>query len=202
MSQPALPLVKNRSSTERHPQVARGRTRRRRLVEQPDAAGVALALLDQRLDEDAEEAGDVRLADEQIERQLDGIALDARHALGAAALVDLARQGVGPCGSGCGAHQLVRDRGRGFREFTRAVERLTFLRLSSARLHAPPPRSIIRHRQGPEDGGTWPSRTSSESRRPRDVRPTEHASGAFAGEPDRPTTRLCRGPRERDASRP
>ena len=36
--------------------------RRAVVVEQPDAAGVALGLLDQRFDEDAEEAGDVRLA--------------------------------------------------------------------------------------------------------------------------------------------
>ncbi len=62
------------------------------VVEQPDAAGVALALLDQRLDEDAEEAVDVRLAHQQIERELDGVALDVGHALGAAALVGLARQ--------------------------------------------------------------------------------------------------------------
>ncbi len=149
----------------RHPQVARRRPRGV-VFEEPDAAGVTFALLDERFDEDAKESGDVRLADEQVERQLDGIALDAGHALGAAPLVDLARQGVGPCGSGRVAHQLVRDRGRSFREFTRAVERFTFLRLSSARLHALPPRTIIRHRKVREDGGTWPSRTSSESRRP------------------------------------
>ncbi len=39
------------------------------------------------LDERPEEAGDVRLADEQVERQLHGVALDVGHALGAAALV-------------------------------------------------------------------------------------------------------------------
>ena len=96
-SQPGAPLREEALLDRRHPQVARrARPAALVLVEQPDAAGVALALLDQRLDEDAEEAGDVGLADEQVDGQLDGIALDARHALGAAALVDLARQGVGP----------------------------------------------------------------------------------------------------------
>ena len=66
--------------------------RRGRLVEQPHAAGVALAVVDQRLDEHAEEAGDVGLADQQIERQLHGVALDRGHALGPPTLVELARR--------------------------------------------------------------------------------------------------------------
>ena len=84
------PCVKKRSSTYAIQRSQRDAV----VVEQPDAAGVALALLDERLDEDAEEAGDVRLADQQVERELDGVALDVRHALGAAALVDLARERV------------------------------------------------------------------------------------------------------------
>ena len=64
------------------------------VIQQPHAAGVALALFDERLGEDAEEAGDVGLAHEQIERGLDGVALDVGHALGAAAIVGLARQGL------------------------------------------------------------------------------------------------------------
>ncbi len=62
------------------------------VIQQPHAAGVALALFDERLGEDAEEAGDVGLAHEQIERGLDRVALDVGHALGAAAIVGLARQ--------------------------------------------------------------------------------------------------------------
>ena len=64
----------------RHPQIAA----RARIVEQPHAAGVAFALLDQRLHEHAEEAGDVRLAHQQIERELHRVALNTRRALGEA----------------------------------------------------------------------------------------------------------------------
>ena len=72
----------------RHPELAAAPI----LVEQPDAARVALALLDERLDEDAEEAGDVRLAHQQVERELHGVALDPRGALGQASRIGLARQ--------------------------------------------------------------------------------------------------------------
>ena len=109
-SHAGLPRVKKRSSTERHPEVARRHAGLRLVVEQPDAAGVALGLFDQRLDEDAEEAGDVGLAHQEVDGELDGVALDARHALGAAALVDLARQRVGPRFGGGGSHQLARER--------------------------------------------------------------------------------------------
>ena len=55
-------------------------------------AGVALALLDHRLGQRAEEAFDVRLAHQQIERELDDLGLHVRAALGAAALAGLAHQ--------------------------------------------------------------------------------------------------------------
>ena len=57
----------------RHPQVALLHA----LVDQPHRARVALALLDHRLRQPAEEAFDVRLAHEQIERELDDLGLHA-----------------------------------------------------------------------------------------------------------------------------
>ena len=72
---------------ERHPRLAAAVA-----VEQPHAAGAALAFLDQRLDEGAEEAVDVGLAHHQIEGQLHGVALDACHAVGAALGIDCRRQ--------------------------------------------------------------------------------------------------------------
>ena len=71
---PASPIrgclrVKNRSST----MPSTDRSRRRLVVEQPDAAGVTLALFDERLDEDAEEPRDVRLAHQEIDGELDRV---------------------------------------------------------------------------------------------------------------------------------
>jgi hypothetical protein len=66
-----------------HPQFRRPR----RLVEQPHAAGVRFRFLDQLLDEHAEEAAQVRMGDEQVERELHRIPLDRRHALGAHPIV-------------------------------------------------------------------------------------------------------------------
>ena len=72
----------------RHPQVAALLV----VVDQPHAGGVALALFDHRLQQRAEEALDVRLAHQQIERELHDVGLDLREALGAAALGRLAHQ--------------------------------------------------------------------------------------------------------------
>jgi hypothetical protein len=54
---------------------------------------VALGLLGHALHEHAEEAGDVRLAHQQIEGELHGVGLDVRHALGATALIVFGAQG-------------------------------------------------------------------------------------------------------------
>ena len=140
-------LVKKRSSTVAP---STGRTRLAAgvvLFQEEDAAGVALALLDQGLDEDAEESSDVGLAHEQIDGQLDGVALNACHALGPAAFVDFSRQGVGPGLCRSGPHELGRHRHRACRQRTRVLERSALLRLSCLRLHCAIPVSpIIRHR--------------------------------------------------------
>ena len=86
-SQSALVRVYSRSRRS-HPQVAPLLV----LVDQPDAAPVALALFDQRLREHAEEALDVGLAHQQIERELDDLGLHLRDALGATTLGGLANQ--------------------------------------------------------------------------------------------------------------
>src|SRR5260221_4291901 len=65
-----------------HPQFAPLRV----LVEQPDRTAVALALLDHRLGQRAEEPLDVRFAHEQLAGQLDDFGLDLRAALRTAAL--------------------------------------------------------------------------------------------------------------------
>ena len=129
MFQSSLSFVKNRSSTAA---IHKSQLGHRPLVlfQQPDPAGVALALLDQRLDEHPEKTGDVWLADEQIDRQLHGVALDAGHALGAAALVDFAGERVGPGLSRCRAHELRLNGFRALRRFTRAFERFAVLTLS------------------------------------------------------------------------
>ena len=72
----------------RHPQIAPLLI----VVDQPHAARVAFALFDQRLGEHAEEALDVRLAHQQIERELDDLGLDFRAALRAMAFGRLANQ--------------------------------------------------------------------------------------------------------------
>ena len=71
-----------------HPQIAV----RAFFVEEPDAAGVTFGLIEERLHEDAEETIGVGLANEQIERELYGMALNLRHALGSSPLVCLVRQ--------------------------------------------------------------------------------------------------------------
>ena len=53
-------------------------------VDQPNAAGMAVALLDHRLRQHAEEPIDVGLTDQQIERELDDFRLHPREALRAA----------------------------------------------------------------------------------------------------------------------
>ena len=60
--------------------------------EEPHAARVALGLVDQRLDERTEEAGDVGLADQKLEGELDRVGLDLGPALGSPPVVDLARE--------------------------------------------------------------------------------------------------------------
>ncbi|OLE82625.1 MAG: hypothetical protein AUF76_08700 [Acidobacteria bacterium 13_1_20CM_2_65_9] len=54
-------------------------------VDQPDTARTAVAFLDHRLRQRAEEAFDVRLTHQQIERELDNVGLHLRQAIGAAA---------------------------------------------------------------------------------------------------------------------
>ena len=137
---PGSSLVKSRSSTYAIHRSQRCCVAR---LDQPDAAGVALAFFDQRLHEHAEEALDVRLAHEEVERELHGIALDVRHALGPAPLVDLAGQRVGPCLRGGSLHQLARDHGGRRRIVTRVVKWSPLLRLSCVRLHARPPCSPL-----------------------------------------------------------
>jgi hypothetical protein len=61
-------------------------------VHQPHRAGVALAFFDHRLRQRAEEPLDVRLAHQQIDRQLHDVRLHTREALGAPTLGDLACQ--------------------------------------------------------------------------------------------------------------
>ena len=104
---------------ERHPRVAAAVA-----VEQPHAAGAALAFLDQRLDEGAEEAVDVLFAHHQVERQLHGVALDPRHAVGSALRIQgrgqlafqlIDRACASPCGpAGTVEHALpiISPRGR------------------------------------------------------------------------------------------
>ena len=76
VSQSGPAVVNNRRRQMRHPEIAALLV----FVDQPHAAGVALALFDQRLDERAEEAFDVGFAHEQIERELDhSVWIFARH---------------------------------------------------------------------------------------------------------------------------
>ena len=105
--QPSLVAREEGVADPRHPQLAALTV----VIQQPHAAGVALALFDQRLGEDAEEAGDVGLAHQQIERGLDGVALDVGHALGAAAIVGLARQRLSQGHDLLFGRQLRRQRG-------------------------------------------------------------------------------------------
>ena len=62
------------------------------VIEQPDRAGVAAALFDHRFRQAAEEAFDVGLLHEQIDRELDDFHLNVRTALRTAALTEFARQ--------------------------------------------------------------------------------------------------------------
>ena len=62
------------------------------VVDQPDAAAVAFGLLDHVLGQAAEEAFEVGLADQQIQRELNDLGLHGRQALGAETLVVLTRQ--------------------------------------------------------------------------------------------------------------
>ena len=78
----------------RHPEIAGARC----VVEQPDAAGVRLGVVHQALDEHAEEAAKVGVRHQQIERELNRIALDRGHALGAlAVVVEVLERGLQPC---------------------------------------------------------------------------------------------------------
>jgi len=63
------------------------------LIDQPYTTTVALAFFDQCLREHSEEALDVGLPHQQIERELDNIRLDFRNAFGAATFGTLANQG-------------------------------------------------------------------------------------------------------------
>src|SRR5262245_14716946 len=62
------------------------------LVDQPHAAGVALALLDDALRQGAEKLIEIWLTDEQIESELDDFGLHVRAAFGAPAFVGFATQ--------------------------------------------------------------------------------------------------------------
>ena len=79
--------VNSRSFTY-HPEIAALKV----LVDQPHRAGVPFALLDHRLAQGAEEAGDVRLPDEKIERQPDDFGLHVRAAFRTATLRGLSNQ--------------------------------------------------------------------------------------------------------------
>ena len=59
-------------------------------IDQEHAAGLTLAVVDERLDERPEEAVDVGLADQQVQSQLHRIALDVGQALRTAPAVALA----------------------------------------------------------------------------------------------------------------
>ena len=73
---------------ERHPQIAALPA----FVDEPDAAGDALAFLDHRPGQRAEEAHQVRLAHEQIDRVIDDVGLHLGNALRACAARGLANQ--------------------------------------------------------------------------------------------------------------
>ena len=66
----------------RHPQIAGAR----RFVQQPHPAGMGLRIIDEALDEHPEEATQVGVRDQQVERQLNGVALNRGHALRALAV--------------------------------------------------------------------------------------------------------------------
>ena len=72
----------------RHPELASAA----RVIDQPHAAREALALFDHRLRQRAEKSFDVRLAHEQIERELHDFGLHVREALRAAVLAGFANQ--------------------------------------------------------------------------------------------------------------
>ena len=76
-SQSGLFAVNSLVVEVRHPELAALLV----FVDQPHAAGVALALLDQRLREAAKEPVDVGLAHEEIERELNGVGLNVGQAL-------------------------------------------------------------------------------------------------------------------------
>ncbi|PYR59296.1 MAG: hypothetical protein DMF91_15165 [Acidobacteria bacterium] len=86
------------------------------VVDQPHTARVVLALFDHRLRQRSEEALDVRLAHQQIQRELDNLSLDLRAALSAATLTSLANQGGAEHFriAGLGFFRLLVSRVRGF----------------------------------------------------------------------------------------
>ena len=86
--EPAVLLRVETIADERHPQ----RAAIAAVVDQPHAAAVALGFLDHRAREPAEESFDVRFAHEEIHRELNHLGLHVREALGAAALVVLAKE--------------------------------------------------------------------------------------------------------------
>jgi hypothetical protein len=62
------------------------------VIDQPDAAGMAVALLDEPLHELSEEPLDVGFADQQLESQLHGTVLNLDEALRATPFVGLAHE--------------------------------------------------------------------------------------------------------------
>ena len=191
VSQSGAPRVKKRSSTYaiHRSQVAPAR---RLVVEQPDAAAVALALLDQGLDEDAEEAGDVGLADQQVDGQLHAsLWMRAMHSARRRSLISRARASAQASAIALRVSRWLTEAAvpghspvpSMFHVMPRADRRSSTLH---PLIH---PLSVSDEARGV--GGSGPSRASSESRRSaRDLGVAAAPCSIGGRGRTRPTTRL------------